>query len=44
MAAKLVPLLDEKLKDLPDMFPDWKDIDPKNPEKALPADKIFQAK
>ena len=36
VAKQLVQLLDDMFKHLPKVFPDWKDIDPKNLEKYLP--------
>lgn len=36
VADHVIPLLNTKLGHLPQIFPDWKDIDPKHVEKTLP--------
>ena len=33
MAQQVIPVLDTKLGHLPTIFPDWKDVDPKHPDK-----------
>ncbi|XP_031550858.1 isoamyl acetate-hydrolyzing esterase 1 homolog [Actinia tenebrosa] len=38
VAYKLIPVLEAKLGHLPQLFPEWKDIDPKQPEKHLGED------
>ncbi|KAJ7361794.1 isoamyl acetate-hydrolyzing esterase [Desmophyllum pertusum] len=35
VASQVIPLLETKLAHLPEIFPDWKDVDPKHPEKDL---------
>lgn len=35
VADQMIPVLNTKLGHLPQILPDWKDIDPKHPEKAL---------
>jgi len=35
VADQVIAVLKTKLAHLPDVFPDWKDVDPKNPEKNL---------
>lgn len=35
VAAQVIPVLDTKLANLSQVLPDWKDVDPKNPEKTF---------